>query len=108
MSCCDPLGGPCPKVSNTRSLVGPCVAGDRSAISASSRRAPDLARARRLVAASGTAGMKVIVWNVLDTPQGGVDEADDLVQAFRQLGYRASLRVLPQSTFFAYINDSRN
>ena len=71
-------------------------------------RAPDLARARRLVAASGTAGMKVTVWNVLHTPQGGVNEAEDLVQTLRQLGYRASLRLLPQSTFFAYTNDSRN
>jgi ABC-type transport system substrate-binding protein/DNA-binding SARP family transcriptional activator/DNA-binding beta-propeller fold protein YncE len=71
-------------------------------------RAPDLARARRLVAASGTAGMKVTVWNDLDTPQGSVDEAVDLVQTLRQLGYQASLRVLAQSTFFTYINDSRN
>jgi ABC-type transport system substrate-binding protein/DNA-binding SARP family transcriptional activator/streptogramin lyase len=71
-------------------------------------RAPDLARARRLVAASGTAGMKVTVWNVLHTPQGGINEAEDLVQTLRQLGYRASLRLLPQSTFFAYMGDSRN
>ena len=33
-------------------------------------RAADLARARRLVAASGTAGMKVTVWNVLHTAPG--------------------------------------
>ncbi len=71
-------------------------------------RVPDLARARRLVAASGTAGMKVTVWNVLHTPQGGINEAEDLVQTLRQLGYRASLRLLPQSTFFAYMGDSRN
>jgi ABC-type transport system substrate-binding protein/DNA-binding SARP family transcriptional activator/streptogramin lyase len=71
-------------------------------------RAPDLARARQLVAASGTAGMKVTVWNVFHTPQGGVNEADDLVQTLRQLSYRASLRLLPQSTFFTYMNDSRN
>ena len=64
--------------------------------------APDLARARRLVAASGTAGMQVTVWNVFPTPQGAVNEADDMVQALRQLGYRASLRLLPDSTFFAY------
>ena len=31
-----------------------------------------------------------------------------MVQTLRQLGYRASLRLLPDSTFFAYINDSRN
>ena len=33
---------------------------------------------------------------------------DDMVQTLRQLGYRASLRLLPDSTFFAYTNDSRN
>ena len=31
-----------------------------------------------------------------------------MVQTLRQLGYRASLRLLPDSTFFAYTNDSRN
>ena len=71
-------------------------------------RAPDLARARRLVAASGTAGMQVTVWNVFPTPQGAVKEAEYMVQTLRQLGYRASLRLLPDSTFFAYTNDSRN
>ena len=70
--------------------------------------APDLARARRLVAASGTAGMQVTVWDVLPSPQGAINEADDMVQALRQLGYRASLRLLPDSTFFAYTIDSRN
>ena len=70
--------------------------------------APDLARASRLVAASGTAGMQVTVWDVLPSPQGAIDEADDMVQALRQLGYRASLRLLPDSTYFAYTTDSRN
>ena len=70
--------------------------------------APDLARARQLVAASGTADMKITVWNVLHSPQGSINEAEDLVQTLRQLGYRASLRLLPQSTYFAYIGDSRN
>ena len=64
--------------------------------------APDLVRARRLVAASGTAGMQVTVWDVLPSPQGAIDEAGDMVQALRQLGYRASLRLLPDSTYFAY------
>jgi ABC-type transport system substrate-binding protein/DNA-binding SARP family transcriptional activator len=68
---------------------------------------PDLARARRLVAASGTAGMKVTVWNT-PTPPTAVAETRDTVIALRQLGYRASLRLLPDSTFFTYTNDSRN
>jgi peptide/nickel transport system substrate-binding protein len=65
---------------------------------------PDLARARRLVAASGTTGMKVTVWN---TP-GPQAETQDTVTALRQLGYRASLRLLPDSIYYAYTNDSRN
>ena len=68
---------------------------------------PDLARARRLVAASGTIGMKVTVWNS-PTPQAGVDETRDTVATLRQLGYRASLRLLPDNTYFTYTNDSRN
>jgi ABC-type transport system substrate-binding protein/DNA-binding SARP family transcriptional activator len=80
----------------------------RDAAADGSWHAPDLARARRLVAASGTAGMQVTVWDVLPSPQGAIDEADDMVQALRQLGYRASLRLLPDSTYFAYTMDSRN
>ena len=52
--------------------------------------------------------MQVTVWDVFPSPQGAVNEADDMVQTLRQLGYRASLRLLPDSTFFAYTNDSRN
>jgi ABC-type transport system substrate-binding protein len=68
---------------------------------------PDLARARRLVAASGTTGMRVTVWDT-PTPQANLTEARDTVTALRQLGYRASLRLLPDSTYFTYTNDSRN
>jgi peptide/nickel transport system substrate-binding protein len=69
--------------------------------------APDLARARQLVAASGTAGMQITVWNT-PTPQVAVNETQDTVTALRQLGYRASLRLLPDSTYFTYTGDSRN
>lgn len=68
---------------------------------------PDLARARRLVAASGTAGMKITVWNT-PTPPTAVAENRATVTALRELGYRASLRLLPDSTYFTYTNDSRN
>jgi ABC-type transport system substrate-binding protein/DNA-binding SARP family transcriptional activator/streptogramin lyase len=68
---------------------------------------PDLARARRLVAASGTAGMKITVWNT-PTPPTAVAETRATVTALRELGYRASLRLLPDSTYFTYTNDSRN
>ena len=70
--------------------------------------APDLPRARRLVAASGTAGMKVTVWDVSPSPDGAIKEAAETVRALRQLGYRASLRLLPPSTYFAVTSDSRN
>ena len=71
-------------------------------------RAPDLAEARRLVAASGTTGMSVTVWNINGPPQAAVDETRDAVTALDQLRYRASLRLLPDSTYFTYTNDSRN
>jgi ABC-type transport system substrate-binding protein/DNA-binding SARP family transcriptional activator len=66
---------------------------------------PDLAKARRLVAASGTKGMTVHVWDDFSV---GLEEARLTVTALRQLGYRASLRQLPDSTYFTYTNDSRN
>ncbi|HEY3726732.1 MAG TPA: ABC transporter substrate-binding protein [Solirubrobacteraceae bacterium] len=69
-------------------------------------RAPDLLRARRPVAASGTAGMKVTVWNI-SGPQTN-DETGDTVTALTQLGFRATLRFLPDSTYFTFTNDSRN
>jgi len=69
---------------------------------------PDLARARQLVAASGTAGMTVTVWNSPPVPQGAIAETQAAVAALRLLGYRASLRLLPGSTYFTYTNDSRN
>jgi YVTN family beta-propeller protein len=52
-------------------------------------KAPDLARARRLVAASGTAGMKVTVW----TMPSRAPATREVVSALKRLGYRARLRV---------------
>jgi ABC-type transport system substrate-binding protein len=68
----------------------------------------DLARAKRLVAASGTRGARVVVWNVTPSPSGDIDETRVAVAALRNLGYRASLRLLPESTYFTYTGDSRN
>jgi peptide/nickel transport system substrate-binding protein len=68
-------------------------------------RGPNLPLAKRLVAASGTAGMKVTVWD------GSGPQLPDMpytVTALRKLGYRASLRLLPDSTYFTYTNNSRN
>jgi YVTN family beta-propeller protein len=52
-------------------------------------KAPDLARARRLVAASGTQGMSVVVWTY---PGFWERAAEASVRALRQLGYRAKIR----------------
>jgi peptide/nickel transport system substrate-binding protein len=68
----------------------------------------DLARAKRLVAASGTRGMRVVVWNVNPSPSGSIEESRLAMTALRSLGYRATLRLLPESTYFTYIGDSRS
>ena len=52
-------------------------------------KAPDLARARRLVAASGTRGMRVTVWTY---PGYWEEAAEGAVRALEELGYRASIR----------------
>jgi YVTN family beta-propeller protein len=51
-------------------------------------KARDLARARRLVAASGTAGMKVTVWS---SPNYWEPAAREAVSTLKELGYRARL-----------------
>jgi peptide/nickel transport system substrate-binding protein len=51
--------------------------------------APDLQRVRRLVAASGTAGMKVTVW----TMPARAAATREVVAALKRLGYRARVRV---------------
>jgi peptide/nickel transport system substrate-binding protein len=52
-------------------------------------KAPDLSRARRLVAASGTRGMSVTVWTYPGFWEPGATGA---VRALEELGYRASIR----------------
>jgi peptide/nickel transport system substrate-binding protein len=68
---------------------------------------PDLARARRLVAASHTNGMRVEVWDTFGPPVF-LREGRATVTTLRELGYRASLHLLPDSKYFTYTNDSRN
>jgi YVTN family beta-propeller protein len=64
---------------------------------------PDLAKARALVAASGTRGMKVTVWSWGDIAGLG----PYAVKLLRSLGYRASLKVRGGSGYFSVIDDSR-
>jgi peptide/nickel transport system substrate-binding protein len=65
--------------------------------------APDLARARRLVAASGTQGARVLV--------GGLPKYAAVAryagEVLRHLGYRVRVRVMPLPAYFNFINDSR-
>jgi YVTN family beta-propeller protein len=64
---------------------------------------PDLTRARALVAASGTRGMKVTFWSWEPAASFGVYA----VKLLRSLGYRASLKVLSRTAFFAAAYDPR-
>lgn len=66
--------------------------------------APDLARARKLVASSGTRGQKVVVW----TSGGSIGEAVARlgVETLNALGYRAALKVV--GNYFEAIKDLRN
>ena len=68
--------------------------------------APDLSRARRLIARSHTRGMHVTV--TADAMFLTAD-ARGLVRLLDELGYRATLHVLPTGTdYFRYIADSRH
>ncbi|HEX6662611.1 MAG TPA: ABC transporter substrate-binding protein, partial [Gaiellaceae bacterium] len=68
-------------------------------------RGADLAKAQRLVDASGTRGMKVTVWSLAEVgPQTG----RYFVSLLRSLGYRARLKQLGFGTYFDTIRDSRN
>jgi|HubBroStandDraft_4_1064222.scaffolds.fasta_scaffold02252_4 YVTN family beta-propeller protein len=66
---------------------------------------PDLATARRLVAASGTKGMRVTVWTD-DAPPDGTTGAFT-VSVLRELGYRASLHIASHAAVVQAANDSR-
>jgi len=66
---------------------------------------PDLARARRLIARSGTRGMKVTVWGYREK----IALHEYLVQLLESLGYRSSLRLFPDYGAWAEaVHDTRN
>lgn len=65
--------------------------------------APDMAKARALIARSGTHGMKVTFWSRSDQN----DLGSYGVKLLRSLGYRASLKVVKGTDYFPVINDSR-
>ena len=66
----------------------------------------DLAKAKALVKASGTYGMKVAVVAQSDTVNKQVGEY--LQGVLTSLGYKASLKALSPSITFTYIQDTRN
>jgi peptide/nickel transport system substrate-binding protein len=68
-------------------------------------KAPDLARARRLVAASGTRGMTVTVWTFRGFWE---QQAEGAVRTLRELGYRVKIkRAKGYQAYFAKIYDAR-
>jgi peptide/nickel transport system substrate-binding protein len=67
--------------------------------------APDLTRAHRLIAASGTRGARVQMWG-LEGAYAPVSRYTG--EVLRGLGYRVSVRLLPISRYFQYVGDSRN
>jgi YVTN family beta-propeller protein len=69
--------------------------------------APHLGRARALIGTSGTRGMRI---DVLAYDQfGRVEYGRYVVDLLRRLGYRSSLRVIPElPDYSAYVGNSRN
>jgi peptide/nickel transport system substrate-binding protein len=68
--------------------------------------APDLPRARRLVAESGTLGAKVAIVVANDGLQAAI--GDYLQALFLKLGYDAVLTTLPAGVQYPYVQNSRN
>ena len=68
-------------------------------------KAPHLAAARRLVAASGTRGMKVTIWTY---PGFWEQAAEEAVRALEKLGYRASIwRAESNDAYWAKTEDEK-
>jgi peptide/nickel transport system substrate-binding protein len=67
--------------------------------------APDLATARRLVTRSRTAGMHVTVWGAEPIFER---ESRDLVRVLKAIGYRASLRRMPQGKYFGAVTNAHS
>lgn len=68
--------------------------------------APDLTKAKSLVASSGTAGQKVTIVGTTDSTTKSIDLY--FVSLLKQLGYDANLKTLASSVEYSYVQDSRN
>jgi YVTN family beta-propeller protein len=109
----DLLGGPA-VAAPTCQILPPGIPGYEPSCPYTSKRVaggigtgPDLARARRLVARSGTGGARIDVW----TPPG--TDAERVYRyvagVLRRLGYRARVRVMRDGArYFPFVADSRS
>lgn len=68
--------------------------------------APDLVKAHRLIAASGTRGKRVVVWLLQVEPFHS--EMLYVASVLRLLGYRVSISIPGDANYFAKISDSRS
>jgi peptide/nickel transport system substrate-binding protein len=68
--------------------------------------APNLAKAKALVKASGTAGMKVVVNGTND--QVGKELAEQMVSDLDSIGYKASTQLLGSGPQYAFVQNSAN
>jgi YVTN family beta-propeller protein len=61
--------------------------------------APNMARARRLVAASGTQGFQIDLWAATDLPDVSTQLPVYIARVLRALGYRTKLHLVPYAAF---------
>jgi ABC-type transport system substrate-binding protein/class 3 adenylate cyclase len=66
----------------------------------------DLARARKLVAASGTSGAHVVFWTHNKPVAALIGKL--AVATLKELGYRATLKVLPHDAYWQHVNTVSN
>ena len=64
--------------------------------------APDIARARRLVAASGTKGARITVWGFTDDPTIRPSAVRDVAAVLRHLGYRVRVHLRTHAQAFQH------
>ena len=69
--------------------------------------APDLAKARALVAASGTRGMHVTLWSYSNRLGPYATEMGAVAVALRKLGYRVTLHIPGDKVYYVKVDDSR-
>jgi peptide/nickel transport system substrate-binding protein len=68
--------------------------------------APDMTKAKQLIAQSGTKGQNVTVWS--ETTTLSKSEGEYIVSLLNQLGYHASLKSLDRGVYFDTVDNSSN